>query len=337
MNDELNDRLNSWGKTSTPPVDGAFANRLEADLRVSTAPAAKRPGFGWLLRPGVLVAAAVAIVGGIFVANIDSSPQLQMTAAQGTTVSVPGVADLQNGVAGLVLPDGTRIDVGPDGSAIVAGVVLEAGSSAEVVNGRLEITDTGLPNESPSDNPVPPATTSGPPETTPSATRVPPTVTPTPDTSTRPPQTSRPPSTTRVAPPVSTSTTVVRDTPPPSTSAAPPPTTFVPPTTTLAPPPTTDAPPPTVVPGPPTINIEMGPIRNRRSTIRWSVDGDASEIAGWTIATRDGDSASVLATLRLARAFRLRVAIPSRTAEFRVTARGAGGAMLARSAWVKPR
>jgi hypothetical protein len=335
MNDELNKRLDSLGEGQVPPVDGAFANRLEADLRASTfEPKSNRFSLGWLLRPGVLVAAAVAVIGGIFVASIDSDPQLQMTAAQGTTVSIPGSTAFQSGAAGLVLPDGTRIDVGPGGSAIVAGVVLEANSSALVVAGKVEITNTGTPLASPDTNaPQAPPSTRAKPSTTP------PTRAPSPTTSLPSSDNTEPAATatTETPAPRPTSTTVVRDVPTPTTSLAPVRTTLPPPpTTALAPSPATQPAPPTIEPTPLTISIEMGPIRNRQSTIRWSVEGDTQAIAGWTVSTRQGDTRSVLANLRQPRARQLRVAITVRPIQFRVSARSADGAVLARSDWVRP-
>ncbi|MEE9414702.1 MAG: hypothetical protein V3V01_05405 [Acidimicrobiales bacterium] len=335
MNDELNKRLDSLGEGRVPPVDGAFANRLEADLRASAfEPKSKRFNLGWLFRPGVLVAAAVAVIGGIFVASIDSDPQLQMTAAQGTTVSIPGSTTFQSGAAGLALPDGTRIDVGPDGSAIVAGVVLEADSSALVVDGGVEITNTGAPLAPPDTNaPQAPPSTRANPATTP------PTRAPSPTTSQPSSDNTEPVATPTTETPVPrpTSTTVVRDTPAPTTSIAPVRTTLPPPpTTALAPPPVTQPPPPTIEPTPLIISIEMGPIRNRQSTIRWNVEGDTEAIAGWTVSTKQGDSRSILANLRQPRARRLRVAITARPIQFRVSARSADGSVLATSDWVRP-
>ena len=62
---DLNERLRAWGNEPTPPIDGAFANRLEVDLRVrATNPDRRRPWFSLLLRPS-FVAAALLVVAGV--------------------------------------------------------------------------------------------------------------------------------------------------------------------------------------------------------------------------------------------------------------------------------
>ena len=72
MHDDLEDELGEWARLDTPPVDGAFANRLETSLRhqMLDEPArAARPWLGAVLRPGVVVMAIVVLVLGFAYAS----------------------------------------------------------------------------------------------------------------------------------------------------------------------------------------------------------------------------------------------------------------------------
>lgn len=70
--DDLERRLDEWGESATPPVDGAFANRLEVSLRqeMIAEPVSVRGGWlGQLLRPGVVVVAAAVMIAGFALAS----------------------------------------------------------------------------------------------------------------------------------------------------------------------------------------------------------------------------------------------------------------------------
>lgn len=65
---ELDDLLDEWGQSKTPPVDGAFVNRLDVSLREQmSADDERRGAFGWLFRPGVFVVAAAVVVVGLVI------------------------------------------------------------------------------------------------------------------------------------------------------------------------------------------------------------------------------------------------------------------------------
>lgn len=68
MDDQLDDDLENWGKTPTPRVDGAFANRLEASLRTQMLDDGGRTTRGWssfVFRPAFVVLAIAAVVVGL--------------------------------------------------------------------------------------------------------------------------------------------------------------------------------------------------------------------------------------------------------------------------------
>ena len=142
--DELEERLESMSTRPTPPVDPGFGNRLESELRRQFAEPATRRGsiMDVLLRPGVVVGMAAAVIAVVLiVAQRDTPVDLVMDSAEGTSISIPGQSETIDGVAGLSLPEGSRIVVAPEGSAVVADVVLDGGTTAEIVDGQLELVD----------------------------------------------------------------------------------------------------------------------------------------------------------------------------------------------------
>ncbi|MGI9604892.1 MAG: hypothetical protein ACR2P0_02015 [Acidimicrobiales bacterium] len=348
MNDELRDRLEEMASAPTPRVDGAFANRLEADLRASTpSPSdSHHPRlFDWLLRPGAIVVAAALIVGVVTLTRSDPAMAVEMFAAEGTTVSIPGADSITDGAAGLELPDGSRIDVGPAGRAIVAGVVLEAGATAMIVDGTVEIVDAG------------PSRTDAPAETDrPSTTAVGPAITDRPndsDVATDSTAAGRPTTTApdRDAPPQRDTTSTVEPDPilpadGSDSTVAPSSTTIPPDTTTTAPAPTdppastTQPPPTTTVDSPAPVELAVGleasRIRDGQTTLFWNTRGDTSEISGWVVRARVGDSSEVIAVIRQADVRRLRVTVTDDAVEFRVIARSGEGEVLAASRLVAP-
>lgn len=105
MPDDLDDELAEWGRSLTPPVDGAFANRLETSLRSDMLDASSNARAGWagwaaiVFRPGVVVMAiALLIFGFAFVSGDsddggfadDGAPLLEptTTAGPGSTNSI---------------------------------------------------------------------------------------------------------------------------------------------------------------------------------------------------------------------------------------------------------
>ncbi len=333
MNDDLDDRLESWGRSPAPEVDGAFANRLETDLRAGGADSATR-GFrpGALLRPGFVVAALILIVGVVVVLRRDTEPVVQMVAADGTTVSIPGAAATRAGAAGLELPEGSRIIVGPEGSAVVAGVVLEAGSTALITDGRVDVVEAGAVRDVEAPDATPPTTT---PTTSVAPTTTAPAATDDIAPTTIPPTTDRPvtdePSESTTSTTVAddtvrtTTTTVVPDSIPSTTE----PGTTVPPTT--KPPADEPVDPPPVDVAPLRVALEIGPVRNGQATLQWTTTGDTTDVAGWIVRIKRGDSSEIIALLREPDARRLRVAIPDREVQFRVVARDGAGEVLAAS------
>lgn len=88
MGDDLEEELSEWGRSETPPADGAFANRLETSLRREMLePAAA--GRGWsavFFRPGVVVMAiAVMIFGFAFLSGAVDD----VGVAEGSTTTLP--------------------------------------------------------------------------------------------------------------------------------------------------------------------------------------------------------------------------------------------------------
>lgn len=141
---DLDGRLRDLGRTPGPPVDAAFAEALDARLRIlhveQQAPGSAR---AWWLAPLVALSVTViTVVGVLFIGSRPPDDEVVMTAAADTEVIGPDGVSMPAS-AGLVLVEGTRIIVGPDGEAVVDGVVLGPGSAAVVVGDRLDVVDTG--------------------------------------------------------------------------------------------------------------------------------------------------------------------------------------------------
>lgn len=142
---DLEQRLDHWGSADTPVPDGAFTNRLDAQLRdlahTKVAGSERRPFW----QPALLTALAVLLVGaGAFAITRDAGQEiaLVMGATSQTEIELPD-GQLLVATEGVSLPDGTRISVGLDGSAVVNDVVLDAGTEAVVENGALQILEEG--------------------------------------------------------------------------------------------------------------------------------------------------------------------------------------------------
>ncbi|RZV48162.1 MAG: hypothetical protein EX269_02635 [Acidimicrobiales bacterium] len=336
MADEhIDDMMNRVGREPVQPVDGAFANRLETDLRTQSqqgvAPL-RQPA--WWLRPSTVVAFGLLIVlVGLAVGILRSDPAtIEITTAQGSSISVPGSDEIVEGQAGMELEDGTRIEVGSGGSITVGGVVLDEGSTAVVEAGSLDVIGpSSLSTTTTTQEPAP--------DDTAETTR------PTPKTGTVVEQTTAPPTTTDDSLPttVAPETTVPRTTIPRTTvpkTTLPPeikPTTTQPASLLTAAPETTvpETRPQTTVPARIKIDAELVDLGDRVGTLTWRVGETDAAIAGWIIQVRRGDGIANLATMRQPEARLLRVEITNENLEFRVVARGEDG-VLGESAWIAP-
>ena len=319
--DELINELESLGRTEVPDVDDRFADALESRLRIQ---GAQQLGATPTTRPiwqplaGVLTAAVLVIAGFVAVDRLargDDTEILVLAVSQDATVILPGgevVADR----AGLELPDGTRIEVGPTGSATVGDVVLEGGAVAEIVDGVVEIqarpTEFALPTtEVPTTAAPSTVTSTAPPSTAPPPTAPPPTVGPV--TEPRPPTTRR---TTTTAPPTSTDRTTVTD----RTT-----------TTTARTTSTTITRPTRTEPVDVAVKLEVLNVSVTRARLQWSTstfDG----ITDWAVRATQGDRTTIVAVLGGADAKALAVARPERgSVTYVVLARDAGGATIAQS------
>lgn len=167
-------RLEAWGSEDRLVVDGAFANRLEARLRELAAEQhASRP-VRPLWQPLALAAVSLlVVVVGVFALTGSSGDDdlLVMGVASDTQVVLPG-GDVVVAREGLALSDGTRISVGPDGSAVVGDVVLGADTEAVIADGTVEIlVDERSTTSAPPTTAARPATTRLPDDATSSPSR----------------------------------------------------------------------------------------------------------------------------------------------------------------------
>lgn len=324
--DELQRRLDALGRSDIPSVDPAFADGLESDLRAMAAAPQRSAPLAWLLRPSVVVAALAILAGFAFFLSRPDPGGLEFAAAAGTSVSIPGEADLSSGTAGQALPEGARITVGPDGSATVGGVILDPGTVAIVVNGVIEVV------ELPADTVPPTSTTVAIDETTTTTTE------PERDTTTVAPTT-----TLEVDDGRTSSTTTIDGEPAPTTVASDQATTTEAPvtttstTTTTVPTTTSEASTTTTVVDEPAetvpltieLSVNEGPLG--RTFLEWTVAGDTSEIAGWVVRRGRGDDSVAAAVIRRPEARRQRVDVPDRDVAWMVVARNAEGEVIARS------
>ncbi|MCP3912619.1 MAG: hypothetical protein GY929_21650 [Actinomycetia bacterium] len=147
--DDLESTLTQLGADDGPPVDPVFANRLDTSLRTAHLEQLTQPRRRSIWAPvSAGVSAVAAIIVGVVIWSVaftgGSATEVVMTAAADTNVVLPG-EDVTAGSPGLHLPDGTRILVGPDGEAVVDGVVLGPGAEAVVNDGHLEVVDPADP------------------------------------------------------------------------------------------------------------------------------------------------------------------------------------------------
>jgi len=222
-----------------------------------------------------------------------------MGASTQTEVEFPDGSTM-SGAEGLALPDGTRIVVGADGSAVIADVVLEPGAEAIIENGQLEI----LPGSTSTDSsPRTTAPISSAPSTTTPPTTAPPTTAPattagTSSTRGDDTSTSTPRSTTTAPPDLAT--TAER----PATSTT---------TTALE----------------PLVELEWEE-RSGNVVLVWTYVGPES-LAGWEVTVTNDDRTRTLAVLRDPAARSLTVEQLDAAVTYQVTARDGAGTLIAES------
>ncbi len=322
--DELQNELERWGGQQAPAPDPLFVDRLDGALR-ATSPAGAEPRRSPLLvRPAMIMAFAAAVISA---AVLLASPwsnngveTLVMQQSSNTTVTVPG-ADPSPAGEGDELPDGTVIDVGPDGFAVVDDIVLPPDSRSVIVDGLLEVT-----------GPEVPAPTAGPtPQPTPTSDRAvigEPTarVTATPTPTPAPPDDAPVPQPTTIPAP-STPTARAQS---PTATAAPTTTPTAEPTGTATPTATTQRPTSTPQPIDAAISLASTNLGPRRALLSWSVTPADAHVAGWQVRVRRGDTVRTAAVIRRGGVRELTVERPQRDRVFyRVVAIGPDAEVLA--------
>ena len=149
-NNHIERRLRALESEPVPPADSTFVDHLEVRLRVMHVDelGATRSRSTWI--PAVVASMVVVLlaVGGALLLNRTPDAAVILTAAADTDVILPG-DQATAAVAGLQLPDGTRIIVGPDGEAVVNGVVLGPGSEAMVVGAQVDVLIVDLDSGDP--------------------------------------------------------------------------------------------------------------------------------------------------------------------------------------------
>ncbi len=337
MTEDLEHQLTRWGSSSEPAPDGAFANQLETELRLA---GADRPGLAgqrriWQPIMAFAVAVVMVVAGGMALLGLnDSGVEVLVSSASDTQVVLPD-GSIVPATAGLGLEDGSRIEVGEDGLAVVGEVVLEPGTNAVVVDGRIEVqanptdpsptSDVALPSTQPpqptTSAPIGPTTTSDPTQSSTTATSRPTSTTPRP-----------PPTTDASRPSTSAQPGTAPPTEPPQTEA----TSGSAPSSNVAP---TDSAPPSTTPGASTTTPQVvGPVvlsaeamAEGRVRLSWTFS-PTDDLAGWEVVVTTGDRSRSLALLRDPAARTLTVEqTPGSVAVYRVTARRADGSAIAQS------
>jgi hypothetical protein len=175
--DEAVHRLVELGRTEVTSVDPAFADRLDARLRVMVVAETSRRPSRWprfAVATVVVVAAVFAVLA--LASRSGGVPTATVAFATNASVEFPD-GSVADDPEGLELPDGSVIRVAMDGSAVVAGVTLGPGDTAVVRDGRVDVdprgtlggTDEPVADEPVTDGPV----TDAPPGSTPVVTREP--------------------------------------------------------------------------------------------------------------------------------------------------------------------
>ncbi len=172
----LDRRLREAGQPPVPPPDPAFATRLEERLRAGVLapepalrPAPRQPRRVWF--PVAAVAAALTLVLGSVAVLPDGGEDVLRVASATDTVVVMPDGTVGPATPGLELPDGSRLQTGNEGHAVVGETELGPKQEAQVDNGTVKPSPTTVPPK--------PSEPSNPPTTAPTATTLPPKTRPT--------------------------------------------------------------------------------------------------------------------------------------------------------------
>jgi hypothetical protein len=179
VSDDVRERLEDAGSSPVTGPDPAFADALEARLRLVAAtlpphqPRRRAFGFGRAAAGAgvVLAAAALLVIIGVSAMSLRPGPAPVPTLAGSVNVEV----ELADGTVledpnGLLLPEGAVVTVNEGGSARIGDTVLSPGDVATVRDGRIDVerapigvraTPTGV-----SMTPPPPTPTAAPPART---------------------------------------------------------------------------------------------------------------------------------------------------------------------------
>jgi hypothetical protein len=165
MND-LDRRLRDAGQAPVAAPDPAFATRLEHRLLAGVLapepalPPARRPAHRtWF--PAAAVAAALTMVLGIAVLRGGGEEVVRVASATDTVVVLPD-GTVGPATPGLELPEGSRLQTGNEGHAVVGETELGPKQEAKVSNGAVKPSPTTVPPK--------PSEPSNPPTTAPTAT-----------------------------------------------------------------------------------------------------------------------------------------------------------------------
>ena len=265
----------------------------------------------------ILASAAVVFLLAGFVALRDRGQQTDvvMTAAEDTLLLFPDGSEVA-GAEGIELADGTRIVVGADGSATVAGVVLAPGVEAVVVDGHIEIVDNAANGDA----------TSGAVQPEPDSDLMPSIPTTTVERSTTTGPTS---SVSTTARPATSSTVVDR----PTSSAT---------SSLTRPPPTTRSSivdeggsSPSAPVAEPVVGLVIEPVGDARLRLIWSGVG-LLDVAGWRVTATSGDRTVVVLVIRGSEAAAATLERSAEQVGYQVLAIGAEGNVLAESNVIVP-
>ena len=150
----LDRRLREAGQSPVPPPDPAFATRLEERLRAGVLapepalrPAPRQPRRVWF--PVSAVAAALTRVLGSVAVLPDGGEDVLRVASATDTVVVRPDGTVGPATPGLELPDGSRLQTGNEGHAVVGETELGPKQEAQVDDGS---DGHHAPAQDPADN-----------------------------------------------------------------------------------------------------------------------------------------------------------------------------------------
>ena len=307
-------RLEALANREQPGPDAAFANRLESDLRELMHERSAPTPRPWWQPAMALASVAMIVLVGLFILRSTESEFVVVDAATDTQFFSSGGETIA-GSAGTELLDGTRIVVGPDGSAVIGGVVLDAGVEAQVVDGRVVVVEPLTPPDSPSS----PTTSAGGDDRSSTTDSRPPSTRDTnPPTSTDRSSTTNPSATTPTTIDDRLSTTSTPATDARSTSTTETTNTAVTNTAATA------------------FRIDLSVSEDGRTqwSLDWILEGSGPDIAAWDIEVISGDRRRVIATLQGPSVRSVSVERLDVEVSYRVVARGVDGGVVVTSGTV---